>query len=48
MPRLRNKVTGAVVNVSEETAKRLDADWVSGSSEQPKSRAKKAAEKSED
>lgn len=48
MPRLRNKVTGAVVNVSEETAKRFDADWVSGSAEQPKPRVKKATEKSED
>ena len=27
MPRLTNDATGAVVNVSEETAKRLGAGW---------------------
>lgn len=28
MPRLRNKVTGAVVNVSETTAARMSHEWV--------------------
>ena len=28
MPRLRNSATGVVVRVSNETAARLDADWV--------------------
>ena len=27
MPRLRNKVTGAVVNVSETTAARMSREW---------------------
>lgn len=28
MPRLRNKVTGAVMSVSDETADRLGGEWV--------------------
>ena len=47
MPRLKNKANGAVINVSDETAKRLDADWVAADSA-PKSRSKKPADKSED
>lgn len=47
MPRLKNKVSGAVVNVSDETAKRLDADWESADAA-PKSRSKKPADKSDD
>lgn len=27
MPRLRNKLTGVVVNVSDDTATKLGADW---------------------
>lgn len=47
MPRLKNKANGAVINVSEQTAKRLGADWVAADAA-PKSRSKKPAEKLED
>lgn len=47
MPRLKNKANGAVVNVSDETAKRLGADWATADAE-PKSRSKKPADKSDD
>lgn len=40
MPRLRNKVTGAVVNVSDEKAKTLPSEWESADAA-PKTRAKK-------
>lgn len=43
MIRLRNKKTGAVVNVSEDKARRLGPEW-----EKPtKERTKKADEKSD-
>lgn len=29
MPRLKNKVTGVVVNVDDELAEKLDGNWVS-------------------
>lgn len=49
MPRLKNEVTGVVVNVSDETATRLGPGWES--TEKPraasKPRSKKADEKSE-
>ena len=45
MPRLRNIQTGAVVSVSDETAARLDDEWVPAEKAAPvkKTVAKKAA-----
>ncbi|MGW9268332.1 DUF7302 family protein [Microbacterium sp. NPDC055599] len=47
MPRLKNKASGAVVNVSDDTAKRLGADWEPADAA-PKSRPRKPADKSDD
>ena len=49
MPRLRNSLTGVVVNVDDETAGRLNSEWEpaeSGSEEKPK-RAPRKSSKSE-
>lgn len=41
MPRLKNKVTGVVVNVDDELAGKLDTNWVPA--DQPRRRTRKAA-----
>ena len=50
MARFANKVTGAVVNVSEEKGARLGPDWAPADAEPKKrtQRTKKSDEKSED
>lgn len=49
MPRLRNVHSGAVVNVSDDTAARLGSEWVEDNKSEPKKApAKKAATKPSD
>lgn len=45
MPRLRNKVTGAVVNVSETTAVRMSREWAEAdtANAEPKETAKRGS-----
>ena len=43
MARLRNTKTGAVVNVPDEKAARLGAEWESAEKPAPKAPAKKAS-----
>lgn len=45
MPRLRNRNTGVVVNVDDDTAARLDSAWQPAEKSEPKAPAKKAAAK---
>lgn len=48
MPRLRNRSGGSVVNVSDDTAARLGADWEPVDADRPARRvAKKAAPKAD-
>lgn len=42
MPRLKNKVTGVVVNVDDELAEKLDSNWVPA--DQPRRGRKPKAE----
>jgi hypothetical protein len=41
MPRLKNKATGSVVNVSDAKAARLSSEWELSVLEKPKARTKK-------
>lgn len=47
MGRLRNSLTGVVVNVDDETASRLNSEWEpAGSGEQSEEKPKRAPRKS--
>lgn len=41
MTRMRNKATGAVVNVTAEKSKRLGSEWVSAEKSKPEPKPKK-------
>ena len=46
MPRLRNSLTGVVVNVSDETAEGLSAEWVPADAAPAEEKPKRAPRKS--